>query len=94
MMTTMLLALDFPPMGGGIARMHGELARRFPKGELIVSTPSDPDATEVDPGLPALVDRLALGLRRAKTLPGVLFWSRRAVSLARPTACASCTAAT
>ncbi len=83
MMTTMLLALDFPPMGGGIARMHGELARRFPKGELIVSTPSDPDATEVDPGLPALVDRLALGLRRAKTLPGVLFWSRRAVSLAR-----------
>ena len=83
MMTTMLLAQDFPPMGGGIARMHGELARRFPKGELIVSTPSDPDAAEVDPGLPAVVDRLALGLRRAKTLPGVLFWSRRAASLAR-----------
>src|SRR5207245_1001647 len=39
-MTTMLLAQDFPPMGGGIARLHAELARRFPSGELIVSTPA------------------------------------------------------
>jgi phosphatidylinositol alpha-1,6-mannosyltransferase len=82
-MTTMLLAQDFPPMGGGIARLHGELARRYPKGELIVSTPSDPDAAEVDAGLPATVDRLPIGVRRTKTLPGVLFWSRRAASLAR-----------
>jgi len=82
-MTTMLLAQDFPPMGGGIARLHGELARRFPKGELIVSTPSDPDAAEVDAGLPATIDRLPIGVRRTKTLPGVLFWSRRAASLAR-----------
>jgi len=70
-------------MGGGIARLHGELARRFPKGELIVSTPSDPDAAEVDAGLPATIDRLPIGVRRTKTLPGVLFWSRRAASLAR-----------
>ena len=82
-MTTMLLAQDFPPMGGGIARLHGELARRFPKGELIVSTPSDPDAAEVDAGLPATIGRLPIGVRRTKTLPGVLFWSRRAASLAR-----------
>ncbi len=82
-MTTMLLAQDFPPMGGGIARLHGELARRFPKGELIVSTPSDPDAAEVDAVLPATIDRLPIGVRRTKTLPGVLFWSRRAASLAR-----------
>ena len=82
-MTTMLLAQDFPPMGGGIARLHGELARRFPKGDLIVSTPSDPDAAEVDAGLPAIIDRLPMGVRRTKTLPGVLFWSRRATSLAR-----------
>src|SRR2546428_13978108 len=47
-MTTMLLAQDFPPMGGGIARLHEELARRFPPGELIVSTPADRDASEVD----------------------------------------------
>jgi len=70
-------------MGGGIARFHGELARRFPKGELIVSTPSDADAAEVDAGLPAIIDRLPMGVRRTKTLPGVLFWSRRAASLAR-----------
>ncbi len=70
-------------MGGGIARLHGELARRFPKGELIVSTPSDPDAAEVDAGLPAIIDRLPIGASRTKTLPGVLFWSRRAASLAR-----------
>jgi len=82
-MTTLLLAQDFPPMGGGIARLHGELARRFPKGELIVSTPADPDAAEVDAGLPAIIDRLPIGVRGTKTLPGVLFWSRRAASLAR-----------
>jgi len=67
-------------MGGGIARLHGELARRFPKGELIVSTPSDPDAAEVDAGLPAIIDRLPIGASRTKTLPGVLFWSRRAAT--------------
>src|SRR2546421_11666037 len=68
-MTTLLLAQDFPPRGGGIARMHGELAKRFPRGELVVSTPGDPDAPEVDSGLPAIVDRLPIGVRRTKTLP-------------------------
>ena len=82
-MTTLLLAQDFPPMGGGIARLHGELAKRFPRGDLVVSTPADPDASEVDVGLPALVDRLPFGARRTKTLPAVLFWARRAASLAR-----------
>lgn len=82
-MTTLLLAQDFPPRGGGIARLHGELAKRFPRGELVVSTPADPDAAEVDAGLPAVIDRLPIGVRRTKTLPAVLFWSRRAASLAR-----------
>lgn len=70
-------------MGGGIARFHGEVALRFPKGELIVSTPQDPDAAEVDPSFPGAVDRLPVSRRRTKTLPGVLLWSRRAASLAR-----------
>src|SRR2546423_3417610 len=82
-MTTLLLAQDSPPMGGGIARLHGELAKRFPRGDLVVSTPADPDASEVDSGLPAIVDRLPIGVRRTKRLPAVLFWSRRAASLAR-----------
>ncbi|HVH10127.1 MAG TPA: glycosyltransferase family 4 protein [Gemmatimonadales bacterium] len=82
-MTILLLAQDLPPMGGGIARLHGELAKRFPSGELVVSTPTDTDAPEVDAELPALVDRLPMGVRRTKTLPGVLFWARRAAGLAR-----------
>src|SRR5947207_4662602 len=82
-MTTMLLAQDFPPMGGGIARLHEELARRFPPGELIVSTPADRDASEVDGAFPAVIDRLPISARSTKTLPGLLLWSRRAASLAR-----------
>jgi phosphatidyl-myo-inositol dimannoside synthase len=82
-MTTLLLAQDFPPMGGGIARLHGELARRYPPGALIVSTPSDPDAPEVDGTFTAVIDRLSISSRRAKTIPGLLLWSRRATSIAR-----------
>jgi phosphatidyl-myo-inositol dimannoside synthase len=83
-MTTLLLAHDFPPLGGGIARLHGELARRYPAGELIVSTPQDADAAEVDAQFTgAVVDRLPVGRRTTKTLPGLLLWSRRAASLAR-----------
>ena len=83
-MTTLLLAHDFPPMSGGIARLHGELARRYPPGELIVSTPQDPDAADVDTQFNGVVvDRLPVGRRTTKSLPGLLLWSRRASSLAR-----------
>src|SRR5437868_7047379 len=34
----LLLTYDFPPNGGGIARMMGELALRYPEKSLIVST--------------------------------------------------------
>src|SRR6266700_3972132 len=82
-MTTLLLAHDFPPLGGGIARLHGELARRYPAGELIVSTPQDPDAGDVDAQFNGAVDRLPVGRRTTRSLPGMLLWSRRAASLAR-----------
>src|SRR2546426_1942330 len=82
-MTTLLLAHDFPPLGGGIARLHGELARRYPAGELIVSTPQDPDAGDVDAQFNGAVDRLPIGRRTTKSLPGLLLWSRRAASLTR-----------
>jgi len=83
-MTTLLLAQDFPPVGGGIARFHGELARRYPPGELVVSTSQDPDAAEVDAELRgAIIDRLPVNRRLTKTLPGLLLWARRATSLAR-----------
>src|SRR5438132_4809116 len=82
-MTDLLLAQDFPPVGGGIARLHGELARRYPRGELIVSTPQDRDAADLDAQFNGAVDRLPLGRRTAKTLPGLLLWSRRATTLVR-----------
>ena len=82
-MTALLLAQDFPPMSGGIARLHGELARRYLRGELIVSTPQSPDANEVDAQFGGAVDRLPMSRRFTKTLPGLLLWSRRATSLAR-----------
>ena len=82
-MTALLLVHDFPPMGGGIARLHGELTRRYPRGELIVSTPQDRDAAEVDAQFNGVVDRLPVGRRTTKTLPGLLLWSRRATTLVR-----------
>jgi len=82
-LTTLLLAHDFPPMGGGIARLHAELTRRFSPGELIVSTPQDPDAADVDAEFGGAVDRLPVSRRRAKAFPGVLLWARRAARLVR-----------
>jgi phosphatidyl-myo-inositol dimannoside synthase len=82
-MTSLLVALDFPPMGGGIARFHSEVARRFPPGEMIVSTTHDPDGADADARFSGAVDRLRVGRRIAKTLPGVLLWSSRAATLAR-----------
>ena len=91
-MTTLLLAQDFPPMGGGIARLHGELARRYPRGELIVSTPADSDAAEVDGTFNAVIDRwrsVAAPPRRSRDC-----CSGRAARRASPgsTRSASCTA--
>jgi hypothetical protein len=46
----LLLSYDFPPMGGGIARWMGELARRFPAESLVISTghcPGGPGGFEV-----------------------------------------------
>jgi len=82
-MTSLLLALDFPPMGGGLARFHSEIAQRFPPGEMIVSTPQDPDAAQADAPFAGAVDRLSVNRRIAKTLAGAIVWSRRAVTLAR-----------
>ena len=79
----LLLTSEFPPMSGGIARWMGELARRYPQGSLVVSTGQVADSDEVDERLPNRVDRLALSVKRLKTLPGILHWSRHASVLAR-----------
>jgi phosphatidylinositol alpha-1,6-mannosyltransferase len=83
MAESLLLTYDFPPMGGGVARWMGELARRFPADSLIVSTGSLPGAEAVDAALSNPVDRIRIPSRRLRTLRGLLFWSRRATALAR-----------
>jgi phosphatidyl-myo-inositol dimannoside synthase len=79
----MLLTFDFPPMGGGIARMMGELTRRYPRGDLVVSTGQWPGSDSADAQLVNRVDRLTLSSRRLRTVQGLVTWSRRASALAR-----------
>ena len=79
----LLLVYDFPPMGGGIARWMGELARRFPPGTLVISTGQYPGGAATDPQFPNQVDRLPVAARRLRTVQGTVRWSRRAVALAR-----------
>ena len=78
----LLLSYDFPPIGGGIARVTGELARRYPAGSLLISTGRSPGSAAVDSQLPNRVDRLGIRSTRLRTLQGLVLWSRRARQLA------------
>jgi phosphatidyl-myo-inositol dimannoside synthase len=79
----LLLSYDFPPIGGGIARLTGELARRYPPDSLLVSTGRYPGSAAVDAQLPNQVDRLGIRSTRLRTLQGLVLWSRRVRQLAR-----------
>ena len=84
MSKTFLLTDEFPPMQTGISRLMGEIARRYPKGELIVSTGLHRDSLETDGRYSgATIDRLPIPTKSLKGLAGLLFWSRRVASLAR-----------
>jgi phosphatidylinositol alpha-1,6-mannosyltransferase len=78
-----LLTYDFPPMGGGIARLMAELTRHFPPGSLLVSTGAMPGSAATDAGFENPIDRIAVPARRLRTLRGLLFWARRVTALAR-----------
>ncbi len=81
---TFLLTDEFPPIQTGIARMMGEIARRYPKSELLVSTGQHRDSLETDGRFPgATIDRLPMPTRTLRGAVGLLFWSRRVASLAR-----------
>ncbi|HEV8303603.1 MAG TPA: glycosyltransferase family 4 protein [Gemmatimonadales bacterium] len=81
---TFLLTDEFPPMQTGVARMMGEIARRYPRGELLVSTGQHRDSQDSDVRFAGVaLDRLPIPTRALKNLAGLLFWSRRAASLAR-----------
>jgi phosphatidylinositol alpha-1,6-mannosyltransferase len=83
MRPSLLLAYDFPPARGGIARVMSEIAERHPDGSLIVSTGSAGRAGAQDDGSGSRVDRMPLPSRRLRVFPGLLLWSRRAAALAR-----------
>ena len=84
MAKTFLLTGEFPPMQTGIARMMGEVTRRYPRGELLVSTGQHRDSQDSDVRFSgAVVDRLPVPSKALRNLAGLLFWSRRVASLAR-----------
>src|SRR5437016_11485152 len=81
---TFLLTGEFPPMQTGIARMMGEITRRYPRGELLVSTGQHRDSQDSDVRFSgAVVDRMPVSSKALRNLAGLLFWSRRVASLAR-----------
>jgi phosphatidylinositol alpha-1,6-mannosyltransferase len=79
---SILVAHEFPPAHGGIARVMGELARRHAPGSLVVSAgrAGQDEAAEL-PGVE--VDRMPFSARQLGVVPGLLLWSRRVASLAR-----------
>ncbi|MGH9258577.1 MAG: glycosyltransferase family 4 protein, partial [Acidimicrobiales bacterium] len=83
MISTLLLAFNFPPHGGGIARMMGEVAQRYPAGSLLVSTGASDGSAATDAGLPQPVDRVGVRATRLRTINGLVGWTWRAHRLAR-----------
>jgi phosphatidylinositol alpha-1,6-mannosyltransferase len=79
----LLLSYDFPPMGGGIARMMGELVSRYPGNSLTVSTGAYPGAREADSQIGASIDRISVPSRRLRTVQGLAAWTFRAHVLTR-----------
>ena len=68
----LLLAYDFPPLGGGIARWMDELARGYPAGTLTVSTGVVAGSDPIDAALPNPVDRVGVPVHRLRTAPGLM----------------------
>lgn len=84
MSKTFLLTDEFPPIVTGISRLMGEIAHRYPTGELLVSTGQHRDAQEFDGRFTgAIIDRLPISTKSLHRFAGLMFWSRRVVSLAR-----------
>jgi glycosyltransferase involved in cell wall biosynthesis len=63
--------------------MMGELALRYPKDTLIVSTGRYPGGAESDARLPQPVDRAPIHAKRLRTINGLALWSWRAGGLVR-----------
>jgi phosphatidylinositol alpha-1,6-mannosyltransferase len=80
---TLLLAFNFPPLGGGIARWMGELALRYPPHSLLVSTGRHPGSEASDPRFPQRIDHVGIRATRLRTVNGLALWTARADALVR-----------
>ena len=65
--------------------MMGELALRYPRNSLVVSTGAYPDAAASDARFPQTVDRVGIRATRLRTVQGLAAWTPRAAGLARRT---------
>ena len=63
--------------------MMGELALRYPRNSLIVSTGSSPDSAASDARFPQIVDRIGIRATRLRAVQGLAAWTWRAGRLAR-----------
>src|SRR3989475_12393572 len=81
--TSLLLAFNFPPHEGGIARMMGEMARRYPPYSLLVSTGTYAGSAESDTNYLQGIDRVPVRAKRLRTVNGLLRWTIRTDALAR-----------
>ncbi|HXM37760.1 MAG TPA: glycosyltransferase family 4 protein [Gemmatimonadales bacterium] len=80
---SLLLAFNFPPHEGGIARMMGELARRYPPYSMIVSTGAYAESAASDRDFLQTIDRVPVRAERLRTVNGLVRWTHRADRLAR-----------
>ncbi len=77
----LLLAHDFPPMGGGIARALGALAEADPE-RLAVSSGRSPGADRWDRHADVTVRRVPVPAAKLRSVAGLLRWTRSAEELA------------
>ena len=80
---SLLLAFNFPPHEGGIARMMGEMARRYLPYSLVVSTGTYAGSAESDGDFLQRIDRVPVRAKRLRTVNGLVRWTIRADRLAR-----------
>jgi|SRR6267143_111305 len=83
MTTSLLLAFNFPPLGGGIARMMGELALRYQPESLLISTGIHQGSEASDARFPQPIDHVGIRANRLRTINGLALWTWRASRLAR-----------
>ncbi len=80
---SLLLAFNFPPHEGGIARVMGEMTRRYPPYSLLVSTGTYTGSAESDTDYLQGIDRVPVRAKRLRTVNGLVRWTMRAEALAR-----------